>query len=148
MNINHTVADNFDYALAVVLVNSNIHNARVLDFKRFFLGDYLTLGKKHFTRKRSNDILRCFSSGDTRGNGKLFVIFVTSETREVVSLRVKEQIVESRTCRVNRCRLTGTEFSVNFEKSLLLVLGVVLAAVNCRGYSGILAELIDKILIA
>ena len=83
---------------------------------------------------------------DSRRYAELFIVFITAESCEVVSLCIKEERVEVVLCGFYRRGLAGAELSVNLEQSFFCILGRVLFS-DCLDDTGVFAEKVDKVVI-
>ena len=62
----------------------------------------------------------------TRSDTQLLVVLISSEAAEVVSLGVEEEIIQMGNGAFDRRRLAGTELFVNVDKSVGIILCLIL----------------------
>ena len=108
LRLDHAVAEDLDLGLAVVEVYPYLIDASVLDgHSLVHIEDFLSL-EQQLARDRGNDRSRELSARDSLAESELLVVLIASDSREVVTLRVEEQVVEQQLSRLNERRLART----------------------------------------
>ena len=122
--VNHTIGDNlYD---AVTAFEEYGVNTCALDLFCFCTGQNFVWFCHHFTGTAVDDWFSNNVTVDSGSDTQFFVVFVTSNTGQVVSSSVKEQCVQMGLSAVYCWWFTWTQFSVNFQQSLFCVVGAVL----------------------
>ena len=106
-------------------------HARVLDFLRLRLGNFLPGGNQNGARFGENlprqriddrfgpdDVLRRRATGQTVGKVELFIVLVTPHLGDVVTAGIEEQIIKMLTDRVFRRHFAGAETAVQLDEAV------------------------------
>ena len=137
LDINHAVGDDLDLLIVVNLDEYDRH-AGLLDFNSLFLGNDLALVGNYFAGERSNNRLGKSCADNTVKQRQLLIILVSADSGNIVTVRIKEQIVKMSLCSFKSCRLAGTELFEYLHKSFLGILRLILLK-RCLN-SGIISE--------
>ena len=100
-------------------------NASLFDFAGFFVGNGFTRVSHYLACKGIYNWLGKHMTCKAGGYAEFLVVFVSSETAQVISLCIKEKVVEVSYGTFDRRRLAGAEFLINVNECLGIVLGLV-----------------------
>ena len=92
-----------------------------------------------------DDVFRAFISFNAVCNGKLLIVFITTNPCEVISSRVKEQRIDQHPRAFHCGRLARTQTPVDFDEAVLNALSAVLF--KCGLQKVLIAEKIDNLLV-
>ena len=140
--------DNERTGLLALLLNEdgNAGNAGVIDLLGLGHVDLLALGGQQLAGQRGDDVLGSPITGNAAGQAELVVHLIAAKTSQVVTARVKEQVVQVRAGVFHRRGLTGAQLAVDLEQALLGVVGDVLLERGVDLRLGIAEELLDLLI--
>ncbi len=125
-NVDHAVGDDDDFPFTLYLYDST-GNTGLLNFVGQFTGDDFPCLSKDFAGVLLiNDVLSQNVASQTVRDAELLIIFITSNTGEIITVRIKEEILQVGLGGVQRRRLAGTQSLIDLQKGLLMVLGGIL----------------------
>ena len=126
LRLDHTVAEDLDLSLAVVEVYPHLIDAGVLNGHRLLhIESFLSL-EQQLAGDRGNDRSRELPARDPLAERELLVVLITSDCREIIALRVEEQIIEQQLCRLDERRLARTQLLVDLLERLIAERSMVL----------------------
>ena len=101
-------------------------NCSILNCLSHLQSHFLTLRSKNFTAERINNVFRQNLISDSVFQGKLFVKFITSNLRKVISSGIKEHRSNKIFRAVQAERLTRTNLAVKLLQAFLIILRRIL----------------------
>ena len=140
--------DNERTGLLALLLNEdgNAGNTGVIDLLGLGHVDLLALGGQQLAGQRGDDVLGSPITGNAAGQAEFVVHLIAAKTSQVVTARVKEQVVQVRAGVFHRRGLTGAQLTVDLEQALLGVVGDVLFERGVDLRLGIAEELLDLLI--
>ena len=128
--VDHFVGEHAHLLLGPVLlvdgIDVNRPDAGVFKRLRVLARQKLPLGEQHLARHGRDGRARERIAGNAAAERELLIEFIASDGRDVVSLGVKEQIVDERDGAVDDRRLAGTQLFIDFLERFLVGVGAVL----------------------
>ena len=152
VDVNHEGRENFrarDLFLALyVLVMGKYRDGRnsfilypVRDFSRTDRSGF----RNHFTALGVDDILSQSKSADPVAETELFVVLVPADFRQVISPRIKKEILHLKDSGIDRQRFSGTDFFIQLEEALIIIGRLIFRERSLD--LGLIAEKLDYLLI-
>ncbi len=97
----------------------------LFDFTGFIISNSLSCISHNFTGQRIDYRFWESMPCKTWSYTKFFIVFISSETAEVISFCIKEKIIKMCKCTFNRRRLARTEFLIYINKSVRIIFCLV-----------------------
>ncbi len=141
--VNHHAGE--DLHIMAIRLNDYIGNSGVLDLVRQFLRDVGAGLGQDLTCTLIHHVLREGMSRDTVAQLKLLIIFITADSCQVITPRVKEHAGDERLRALHRNRLSRTDLLVQFLQAGLIIRSLVLC--QSRGHLGLISEQVDDLLV-
>ena len=134
--------------LLTLVLDQNDHAGNTGGIDLLGLGhiDLLALGGQQLAGQGGDDILSRLIAGDAAGQAELIVHLVATEAGQIVTARVKEQVVQMCAGVLDRRRLAGAQLAVDLEQAFLGVVGDVLLEGGVDLRLGIAEELLDLVI--
>ncbi len=121
MQIHHHIRK--DLYRVLFRLDHHKRDRRILDLCRLLLRDDGSCLGHHFSRHDIHDVFCQRKACDTVAEGKLFIKFITSDLCQIIAPHVKKHAVDQAFRAVHRKRFARTEFLIQFQKTILIVLG-------------------------